>query len=60
MYSSCLLLMVQAGGDVDGRGISSQHNLGPEVPTEHHLSTTADRISHHPTACISQGTIKAL
>ncbi len=42
MYPSCLVSTVQAAGDgVMVWGIISWHILGPLVPIEHHLNTTA-------------------
>ncbi len=42
MYPSCLVSTVQtAGGGVMVWGIISWHILGPLVPIEHHLNTTA-------------------
>ncbi len=42
MDPSCLVSMVQAGGGVMVWGIFSWHALGPLVPIEHRLLTTAD------------------
>ncbi len=41
MDPSCLVSTVQAGGGVMVWGIFSCHTLGPLVPIEHHLNTTA-------------------